>query len=116
MARSYRLVKGGAEENARGPRPYDAAVGHAGPGAFLVARNTAAPTSGTTPATTRAPRRPHVPAARPSPHGPRSCARSDPVADAALAVGFFDQSHFTNRVRQTYGMTPRTFQLGWGGA
>jgi AraC-like DNA-binding protein len=38
------------------------------------------------------------------------------VADAALAVGFFDQSHFTNRVRQTYGMTPRTFQLGWGGA
>lgn len=36
------------------------------------------------------------------------------VADAALAVGFFDQSHFANRFRQTYGMTPRTFQLGWG--
>lgn len=37
------------------------------------------------------------------------------VADAALAVGFFDQSHFANRFRQTYGMTPRTFQLGWKG-
>jgi AraC-like DNA-binding protein len=36
------------------------------------------------------------------------------VADAALAVGFFDQSHFANRFRQTYGMTPRTFQLGSG--
>ena len=36
-----------------------------------------------------------------------------PMADAALAVGFFDQSHFATRFRQTYGMTPRTFQLGW---
>ncbi|MGH7373447.1 MAG: AraC family transcriptional regulator [Candidatus Rokuibacteriota bacterium] len=39
-----------------------------------------------------------------------------PAADAALAVGFYDQSHFANRFRQTYGMTPRAFQLGWGGA
>lgn len=38
-----------------------------------------------------------------------------PVADVALATGFFDQSHFTTRFRQTYGMTPRTFQLGWAG-
>jgi AraC-like DNA-binding protein len=38
------------------------------------------------------------------------------VGDAALAVGFFDQSHFANRFRQTYGMTPRTFQLGWRSA
>jgi AraC-like DNA-binding protein len=38
------------------------------------------------------------------------------VAAAALAVGFFDQSHFANRFRQTYGMTPRTFQLGWRSA
>jgi AraC-like DNA-binding protein len=43
-------------------------------------------------------------------------AQGSPVADAALAVGFFDQSHFANRFRQTYGMTPRTFQLGWEGA
>jgi AraC-like DNA-binding protein len=41
-------------------------------------------------------------------------AQGVPVADAALAVGFFDQSHFANRFRQTYGMTPRTFQLGCG--
>ncbi len=41
-------------------------------------------------------------------------ARGLPVADAALAVGFFDQSHFANRFRETYGMTPRTFQRGWG--
>jgi AraC-like DNA-binding protein len=33
-------------------------------------------------------------------------------AEVALAVGFYDQSHFTNRFRETYGMTPRTFQLG----
>lgn len=39
-------------------------------------------------------------------------ARGIPVAEVAVAVGFFDQSHFATRFRETYGMTPRIFQLG----
>ncbi|GAB2490845.1 AraC family transcriptional regulator [Comamonas humi] len=33
-----------------------------------------------------------------------------PMADVAYAVGFFDQSHFTNAFRRAYGVTPTRFQ------
>jgi len=38
--------------------------------------------------------------------------RGRPAMEAALEVGFFDQSHFANVLRQTYGMTPRAYQRG----
>ena len=34
------------------------------------------------------------------------------AGNAALETGFFDQSHFANAFRHTYGMTPRTYQKG----
>jgi len=37
-----------------------------------------------------------------------------PVAADAVAVGSFDQSHFANRFRQTYGMTPARFSSAGG--
>ena len=37
-------------------------------------------------------------------------------AQAGVAAGFFDQSHFANAFRRTYGMTPRGYQRGsWTG-
>jgi len=38
--------------------------------------------------------------------------RGRSAMEAALEVGFFDQSHFANVFRQTYGMTPRAYQRG----
>jgi AraC-like DNA-binding protein len=35
-------------------------------------------------------------------------------AQAGVASGFFDQSHFANAFRRTYGMTPRAYQRGRG--
>jgi AraC-like DNA-binding protein len=35
-----------------------------------------------------------------------------PAAEAALAAGFFDQSHFSNRFRRAYGMTPGEYRRG----
>jgi AraC-like DNA-binding protein len=34
------------------------------------------------------------------------------ASEAALAAGFFDQSHFSNRFRRTYGMTPGEYRRG----
>ena len=36
--------------------------------------------------------------------------RHRPIADIAVAVGFFDQSHFTRAFRAAYGVTPARFQ------
>lgn len=36
-------------------------------------------------------------------------ARQLPLTEIALAVGFFDQAHFTNVFRRTFGLTPRSF-------
>jgi AraC-like DNA-binding protein len=38
--------------------------------------------------------------------------RGRSAMEAALEVGFFDQSHFANVFRQTYGVTPRAYQRG----
>ncbi len=35
--------------------------------------------------------------------------RQLPLTDIALAVGFFDQAHFTNVFRRAFGMTPKAF-------
>src|SRR5262249_12835794 len=35
-------------------------------------------------------------------------------AHAGVGAGFFDQSHFANVFRKTYGMTPRAYQRGRG--
>lgn len=32
-----------------------------------------------------------------------------PLSDVAVAVGFFDQAHFTNVFKRAFGMTPRAF-------
>jgi AraC-like DNA-binding protein len=37
--------------------------------------------------------------------------RGAPLAETAIAVGFFDQSHLTNRFRANYGVTPRQFAM-----
>ena len=33
-----------------------------------------------------------------------------PVSEVALAVGFFDQSHFHHGFRQAFGLTPADFR------
>ena len=45
-------------------------------------------------------------------HGKLLLDRGVSAAEAALDAGFFDQSHFANRFRRAYGMTPRQYQLG----
>jgi AraC family transcriptional regulator len=35
---------------------------------------------------------------------------SDPVADVAYRVGFYDQSHFTAHFKRAFGLTPRIFR------
>ena len=35
---------------------------------------------------------------------------SDPVADVAYRVGFYDQSHFTAHFKRAFGITPRIFR------
>ncbi len=37
--------------------------------------------------------------------------QGSPLVDAALSVGFYDQSHFHRHFRQLVGITPRAFQL-----
>ena len=37
-------------------------------------------------------------------------ARGLPVSEVALAVGFFDQSHFHHGFRQAFGLTPAEFR------
>lgn len=36
--------------------------------------------------------------------------RGHAIADIAVRVGFFDQSHFTNRFRLAFAVTPRRYQ------
>jgi len=42
--------------------------------------------------------------------------RQVPVADAALAAGFYDQAHLNREFVRTYGMTPAVFRDGWAAA
>ena len=37
-------------------------------------------------------------------------ARGLPVSEVALAVGFFDQSHFHHGFRQAFGLTPADYR------
>ena len=37
-------------------------------------------------------------------------ARGMPVSEVALAVGFFDQSHFNHGFRQAFGLTPADYR------
>jgi len=38
---------------------------------------------------------------------------NDSVSDIALAMGYFDQSHFTKRFRRITGMTPKAYRRGF---
>ncbi|GAB3792946.1 helix-turn-helix transcriptional regulator [Dyella agri] len=42
--------------------------------------------------------------------------RQTPVAEAALAAGFYDQAHLNREFVRTYGMTPAAFRSGWAAA
>ncbi|MFK2879104.1 helix-turn-helix domain-containing protein [Rhodanobacter hydrolyticus] len=42
--------------------------------------------------------------------------RQAPVAEAALAAGFYDQAHLNREFVRTYGMTPAAFRGGWAAA
>jgi AraC-like DNA-binding protein len=39
-----------------------------------------------------------------------------PIAEAALAAGFYDQAHLTREFVRTLGMTPGTFRAAWSAA
>ncbi|MDO1527519.1 AraC family transcriptional regulator [Fulvimonas sp. R45] len=42
--------------------------------------------------------------------------RQVPVAEAALAAGFYDQAHLNREFVRTWGMTPAVFRDGWAAA
>jgi AraC-like DNA-binding protein len=42
--------------------------------------------------------------------------RQVPVAEAALAAGFYDQAHLNREFVRTYGTTPAIFRSGWAAA
>lgn len=49
-------------------------------------------------------------------HGASLLAGGASITDAALASGFYDQSHFAHRFRQLMGMTPGQYQVAFSGS
>lgn len=49
-------------------------------------------------------------------HGASLLAGGASITDAALASGFYDQSHFAHRFRQLMGMTPGQYQAAFSGS